>query len=151
MEDTIQIPLQDEQKQAGVINGTVIDEEYWLPEVSEEKFQQSNKKLQDDANKKLQDKDDDFFKRTLKFFKLNPQPKKQEGLVAVAGTSTDEENKVPDAPRKKIPLGFLKRVGMFEISPTRYDQLTLTAEHLSFVEFFASVGILLNLDIKGSI
>ena len=146
MEDTIQIPLQDEQKQAGVIKGTIIDEEYWVPEVSEEKFQQSNEKLQDDASKKLQDKDDDFFKRTLKFFKLNRQPKKQEG--AVAGTSQDEENKVPDASRKKIPLSFLKRVGMFEISPTSFDQLTLTAEHLSFVEFFASVGILLNLDIE---
>ena len=150
MEDTIQIPLQDEQKQAGVIKGTIIDEEYWVPEVSEEIFQQSNEKLQDDASKKLQDKDDDFFKRTFKkFFKLNRQPKKQEG--AVAGTSTDEENKVPDASRKKIPLSFLKRVGMFEISPTSFDQLTLTAEHLSFVEFFASVGILLNSDIKGSL
>ena len=117
MEDTIQIPLQDEQKQAGVIKGTIIDEEYWVPEVSEEIFQQSNEKLQDDASKKLQDKDDDFFKRTFKkFFKLNRQPKKQEG--AVAGTSTDEENKVTDASRKKISLNFLKRVGLFEISPT---------------------------------
>ena len=116
-----------------------------MPEVSEEKFQQSNEKLQDDANNKLQDEDEDFIKRTLKFFKLNRQPKKQEG--ALAGTSTNRG----DASRKKIPLSFLKRVGLFEISPTRYDQLTLTAEHLSFVEFFASVGILLNLDIKGSI
>ena len=141
MEDTIQIPLQDEQKQAGVINGTVIDEEYWVPDVSEEKFHQSNEKLQD--------KEDDFFQRTLNFFKLNRQPKKQEG--AVAGTSTGGEKSIPDASSKKIPLAFLKRVGMFEISPTRYDQLTLTAQHLSFVEFFASVGILLNLDIKGSL
>ena len=148
MEDTIQIPLQDEQKQAGVINGTVIDEEYWVPEVSEEIFQQSNEKLQDDANNKLQDEDEDFIKRTLKFFKLKHQPKKIEDPVA--GTSTDEENILPDASRTKIPLGFLKRVGIFEISPTRYDQLTLTAEHLSFVEFFASVGIILNLDIKES-
>ena len=82
-------------------------------------------------------------------FKLNRQPKKQEG--AVAGTSQDDENKVPDASRNKIPLSFLKRVGMFEISSTSFDQLTLTAEHLSFVEFFASVGILLNVDIEGSL
>ena len=79
--------LQDEQKQAGVINSEVIDEEIWVPEVSE----------------------------------------------------------------AKIPLSFLKRVGIFEIPPTSFDQLTLTAQHLSFVEFFAYVGILLKSDIKGSL
>ena len=55
------------------------------------------------------------------------------------------------ASEAKIPLSFLKRVGIFEIPPTRFDELPVTSQHLSFVEFFASVGILLESDIKGSL
>ena len=133
--------LQNEQKQAGVINGIVIDEEYWVPEVSNQ----------------IVDEDNSFIKRTLKFFKQNrhnksDKPKKNGDIVAVAGTtSRNKEDRVPDASGIKIPLSFLKRAGIFEIPPTSFNQMNLTAQHPSFVEFFASVGIFLNSDMKGSL
>ena len=74
---------------------------------------------------------------------------KQAGVLS--GSVADEENWVSDTSGTKIPLSFLKRVGIFEIPPTSFDQLTLTAQHLSFVEFFASVGIILSSDLKGSL
>ena len=103
-----------------------------------------------------QDKDkDNIMKRTLNYFKPNRQNKvdKQEKQAGVITGSVTDEDKywLPDGSETKIPINFLKRVGIFEIPPASFDQLTLTAQHLSFVEFFASVGIILNLDIKGSL
>ena len=51
----------------------------------------------------------------------------------------------------EIDLNFLNIVGIFEISQSHFDKLTLTALHLSFIEFFAAVGILLSSDIKSEI
>ena len=67
------------------------------------------------------------------------------------GTVTDEENWEADGSRIKLPLNFLKSVGIFEIPPTCYEALFLTAQHLSFVEFFASVGIILSSDIEAEL
>ena len=75
----------------------------------------------------------------------------QKRAGVITGTVTDGEIWVPEASKDGIPLTFLKRVGIFEFPPLRFDQLTLTAQHLSFVEFFASVGIFMSLDIKGSL
>ena len=102
----------------------------------------------------LQDEDDDnFLNRTLNYFNLNPSNKvdKQQKQAGVVTGSVTDENWVPDASETGIPINFLKRVGIFDIPPARYDQLTLTAQHLSFVEFFAAVGILLSSDIKGGL
>ena len=44
-------------------------------------------------------------------------------------------------------MKFLKAVGVFEIPPPDCGEVTLTARHLSFVEFLAAVGILLSTDI----
>ena len=51
----------------------------------------------------------------------------------------------------EIPLNSLFACGIFEIPPPSYDELTLTAQHLSFIEFFAAAGILLSSDIKSEI
>ena len=51
----------------------------------------------------------------------------------------------------EIPVNFLKACGIFEVPPPSYDELTLTAQHLSFIEFFAAAGILLSSDIKSEI
>ena len=52
------------------------------------------------------------------------------------------------ASRIHVSLKSLKSVGIFEIpsTSTSYKTLTLTAQHLSFVEFFAAVGIILSSD-----
>ena len=88
--------------------------------------------------------------RIFQLCKENLQDEQKQAGV-FNGKVTDEEIWVPDCSEATIPLSFLKRVGIFEIPPTSFDQLTLTAQHLSFVEFFASVGIILNLDIKGGL
>ena len=51
----------------------------------------------------------------------------------------------------RVPLDVLTSVGIFDIPPTNYETLTLTAQHLAFVEFFASVGIILSSDIKAEL
>ena len=110
-------------------------------------FELCKENLQEDKE------DEDFIQRTLKYFKLdrrqNKIVKQQKQAGVFTGTLADEENWVSGTSGTKIPLSFLKRVGIFEVPPIRGDQLILTAQHLSFVEFFSSVGILLNLDIKG--
>ena len=51
----------------------------------------------------------------------------------------------------EIPVNFLKACGTFEVPPPSYDELTLTAQHLSYIEFFAAAGILLSSDIKSEL
>ena len=50
-----------------------------------------------------------------------------------------------------IPLEFLCKVGVFEISPSVEGEVTLTARHLSFIEFLAAAGILLSSDIESEL
>ena len=45
-------------------------------------------------------------------------------------------------------MKFLKFVGIFDIPQSDCGELTLTAQHLSFIEFFGAAGILLSSDIK---
>ena len=66
----------------------------------------------------------------------------------INGKLTHDGNWISDASGTKIPLDVLTSVGFFDIPPPRYEKLTLTAQHLSFVEFFASVGIVLSSDIE---
>ena len=102
-------------------------------------------------SKLLKDDQKNLIKTVFQLCKGNLQDEQKQAGV-FNGTVTDEDQYwLPDGYKTRIPLSFLKRVGIFEIPPTNFDQLTLTAQHLSFVEFFASVGILLNLDIKGSL
>ena len=90
----------------------------------------------------------DNLKKLFKLCKENLQ-NNQEGQTeqagVIRGTIEDEETWVSDS-ELDIPLPFLKSVGIFEIPPPSYDELTLTAQHLSFIEFFAAAGILLSLD-----
>ena len=115
----------------------------------------------------LKGKDQDFFlKKTFQLCKENLQnigknedaekdedaegdevDKYEKWAGVFDGTLTDEENWKSDLSDVSVPLNFLKLVGIFEIPPSSYEALTLTAHHLSFVEFFASVGILLSSDI----
>ena len=108
---------------------------------------------------KLRNEEKDLMKSIFELCKENLQDegnkdkvaKQQKQAGVFNGTLADEENWMSDTSGTKIPLSFLKRVGIFEIPPTRGDQLTLTAQHLSFVEFFASAGILQNSDIEGGL
>ena len=50
-----------------------------------------------------------------------------------------------------ISLEFLCKVGVFEISPSDEGEVTLTARHLSFIEFLAAAGILLSSDIESEL
>ena len=109
-----------------------------------------NQKMDTTFSKLLKDEENDLMMTLFQLCKQNLQDEqKQTGVIY--GTLIDEENWVPEVSETKIPLSFLKRVGIFEIPPTSYDQLILTAQHLSFVEFFASVGILLDTNIKESL
>ena len=95
----------------------------------------------------------DNLKKLFKLCKENLQ-NKQEGQTdqagVIRGTIEDEETWV-SASELDIPLPFLKSVGIFEIPPPSYDELTLTAQHLSFIEFFAAAGILLSSDFKSEL
>ena len=95
--------------------------------------------------------DDTLTQGIYKLFKINTQkPKdsteKQDGVFN--GTIMDKENWVSDSSGITIPLEFLKSVGLFEVPPPWYDTLTLSAQHLSFVEFLAAVGIILCSNVK---
>ena len=100
-------------------------------------------------SKLLNVKEQALMERIFQLCKENLQDEQKQAGV-ITGTVTDEEIWAPnETSEAKIPLSFLKRVGIFEIPSTSFDKLTLTAKHLSYFEFFASVGIILSSDLKG--
>ena len=98
----------------------------------------------------LKDKDMEFLMHTFKLCKENLQNSGEDENVAGVfdGSLTDEEDWESDLSRIKVPLNFLKSMGIFEIPPSHYEDLTLTAQHLSFVEFFASLGLIISSDME---
>ena len=92
-------------------------------------------------------------KKTFKMCRENLQENNdghsdQAGVIK--GILTEEEKFQSDS-GLEIPLTFLNDVGIFEIPPASFDEVTLTAQHLSFIEMFAGAGILLCSDIKSEL
>ena len=48
-------------------------------------------------------------------------------------------------------MTILMILGIFEVPPSDCGQLTLTAQHLSFVEFMAAAGMLLSSNLKSEL
>ena len=102
---------------------------------------------------RLPDEFQDNLRKTFQLCKENIQksPKGQtEQAGVIEGTIEGKETWVSTS-GLEIPVNFLKACGTFEVPPPSYDELTLTAQHLSFIEFFAAAGILLSSDIKSEI
>ena len=92
----------------------------------------------------------DNLKKTFKLCKENLQ-RNQEGKTDQAGViegTIEAENTWVSASGLNIPLTFLKSVGIFEIPPSSFDELTLTAQHLSLIEFSTAVSLVEGSDIK---
>lgn len=66
----------------------------------------------------------------------------------IKGDKVGKENWRCRQSDQEFTLNFLNAVGVFEIPPPDCGEVTLTARHLSFVEFLAAVGILLSSDIE---
>ena len=102
----------------------------------------------------LKDKESDLkniFKLCKENLQLNRTTDDDEGLAGVINGSTFDGNWISEASQIKVSLNVLTSVGIFYISPTSCDTLTLTATHLSFVEFFASIGIILSFNIEAEL
>ena len=67
------------------------------------------------------------------------------------GTKIGDETWKCNETNSEIPLSFLKSIGAFDLPPSDCGELTLTAQHLSFIEFFGAAGILLSSDIKSEL
>ena len=112
-----------------------------------------NEKSDTSFFKLLKSEQREYLKKTFQLCKENLQ-KKDDGCVDPAGVM---DGIVPDVENWRsssgieLPLTFLKSVGIFEIPQSSFEELTLTAQHLSFVEFFAAVGILISEDIKAEL
>ena len=98
----------------------------------------------------LKDEDKDVLKKTFNLCKENLQTKEINDRAGVFVGTLIDKNWVSAASGINIPLKTLKSVGIFEISSLNYGTL-LTAKHLSFVEFFAAVGIMLSSDLKAEL
>lgn len=86
-------------------------------------------------------------KDTFKLCKENLQKNKEGSEGVIKGDQVEEDQWKSDDSGLELPLKFLKDVGIFEVPPSNDGEVPLTAQHLSFVEFFASAGILLSSDI----
>ena len=89
-------------------------------------------------------------KITFKLCKNNLQKyedKNDPDLRVLRGTKVGEDCWKPHSSDQILPLIFLKSLGMFEIPPPDAGHLTLTATHLSYVEFSCAAGIILSTDI----
>ena len=101
----------------------------------------------------LSDECKEKLRKSFQLCKENIQ-KSQEGQTeqagVIEGTIEGKETWVSTS-GFEIPLNSLFACGIFEIPRSSCGELTLTAQHLSFIEFFAAAGILLSSDIKSEI
>ena len=86
-----------------------------------------------------------------KIFKLCKENLQTDSAGVINGDIVGKENWRCRQSDQEITLKFLKAVGVFEIPPPDCGEVTLTARHLSFVEFLAAVGMLLSFDIESEL
>ena len=86
-----------------------------------------------------------------KIFKLCKENLQTDSAGVINGDKVGKENWRCRQSDQEFTLNFLKAVGVFEIPPPDCGEVTLTARHLSFVEFLAAVGILLSSDIESEL
>ena len=67
------------------------------------------------------------------------------------GTKIGNDTWQEDETDREIPLEFLTSVGIFEVPPSDCGELTLTAQHLSYIEYAAGADILSAPDIKAEL
>ena len=90
-------------------------------------------------------------KSVFELCKENLQRGKKGTAGDFKGTKMGGESWQCDETEREIPLTFLTSVGIFEIPSPDFGKVTLTAHHLSFIEFFAAAGILLSSDITSEL
>ena len=86
-----------------------------------------------------------------KIFTLCKENLQKDSPGVINGDKVGKENWRCRHSDQEFTLNFLKAVGVFEIPPPDGGEVTLTARHLSFVEFLAAVGILLSSDIESEL
>ena len=90
-------------------------------------------------------------KSVFNLCKENFQKDGKDSAGILKGTKIGEETWRCNETNSEIPLKFLTAIGLFDIPPSDCGELTLTAQHLSFIEFSAAAGILLSSDIKSEL
>ena len=88
-------------------------------------------------------------KSVFNLCKENLQKDGKDSAGILKGTKIGDETWKCNETNSEIPLKFLTAV--FYIPPSDCGELTLTAQHLSFIEFSAAAGILLCSDIKSEL
>ena len=90
-------------------------------------------------------------KSVFQLCKENLQKDEKDSVGILKGTKIGEETWKCNGTYSEIPLKLLTSIGIFEVPPSDCGELTLTAQHLSFIEFSAAAGILLSSDIKSEL
>ena len=90
-------------------------------------------------------------KSVFQLCKENLQKDEKDSAGILKGTKIGEETWKCNGTYSEIPLKLLTSIGIFEVPPSDCGELTLTAQHLSFIEFSAAAGILLSSDIKSEL
>ena len=96
----------------------------------------------------LEDEESQNLKKIFEICKENLQT---DTAGVINGDKVGKENWRCRQTDQEFPLKFLKAVGVFEISPPDCGEVTLTARHLSFIEFLAAAGILLSSNIESEL
>ena len=95
-----------------------------------------------------EDEESENLKRIFELCKENLQT---DTTGVIKGDKVGKENWRSRQTDQEFTLKFLKAVGVFEIPPPDCGEVTLTARHLSFIEFLAAAGILLSSDIESEL
>ena len=96
----------------------------------------------------LEDEESENLKKIFELCKENLQT---DTAGVIKGDKVGKENWRCRQTDQEFSLKFLKAVGVFEIPPPDCGEVTLTARHLSFIEFLAAAGILLSSDIESEL
>ena len=102
----------------------------------------------------MQSADKMNLKSVFKLCKENLQRRKKDSEISsdqagvMKGTKIGNDTWQEDGTDREIPLEFLTSVGIFEVPPSDCGELTLTAQHLSYIEYAAASAIILSSDIK---
>ena len=99
----------------------------------------------------LSDEETENLRKIFELCKENLKSNETDSAGVISGDKVGKENWRCRQTDQEFTFKFLKAVGVFEIPPPDCGEVTLIAQHLSFIEFLAAAGILLSSDIESEL
>ena len=147
----------DSLGQSGVFKGDKIGNDRWKSNASDVEFSEFLHSMRNSGLVFVPTANSATAKKMFLLYKQSLQKNPDSDSDTLGQSGVFKGDKIgndrwkPDVSDVEFCLDFLRKSGLFEVSTANSGSVTLTAVHLSFVEFMAAAGILLSSDIKSEL